>query len=95
MTFERGKVVTLKSGGPPMTVVAVAEDDIDCIWVGEEGDLFRETIPAVALAAIDMDKDGEDEDAAEDGQDEDEDDDEPEEEEGAGKPKSKGKRKVA
>ena len=87
MTFERGQVVTLKSGGPPMTVVAVAEDDIDCIWVGEEGDLFRETIPAVALAAIDMDKDDDDED----GQDEDE--DEPEEEEGAGKPKRK--RKVA
>ncbi len=49
MKFAPGQVVKLKSGGQPMTVVAVYEDTIECIWVGEEGDLFRETIPGVAL----------------------------------------------
>jgi len=49
MKFAPGQVVRLKSGGQSMTVVAVGEDAIECIWVGEEGDLFRETIPAIAL----------------------------------------------
>jgi uncharacterized protein YodC (DUF2158 family) len=55
MTFEPGQVVTLKSGSQAMTVVAVAEEDIDCVWIGEEGEFFRHTIPAVALTAIDAD----------------------------------------
>jgi len=29
--------------------VAVDGDSVECIWLGEEGDLFRETIPAIAL----------------------------------------------
>jgi uncharacterized protein YodC (DUF2158 family) len=49
MAFEPGDVVFLKSGGQPLTVVAVDEDSIDCLWLGEEGELFRESIPAVAL----------------------------------------------
>jgi hypothetical protein len=39
----------LKSGGQPLTVVALDGDSVECIWLGEEGDLFRESIPAVAL----------------------------------------------
>ena len=59
MKFAPGQVVKLKSGGQPMTVVAVYEDAIECIWVGEEGDLFRETIPGVALERSDRRADGE------------------------------------
>ena len=49
MAFEPGDVVFLKSGGSAMTVAAVGGDGVDCLWLGEEGDLFRETIPTVAL----------------------------------------------
>jgi uncharacterized protein YodC (DUF2158 family) len=49
MAFELGDVVFLKSGGSPMTVAAAGEDSVDCLWLGEEGELFRETIPTVAL----------------------------------------------
>src|SRR5262245_37798561 len=49
MKFAPGQVVNLKSGGQPLTVVAVDGDSVECIWLGEEGDLFRETIPAIAL----------------------------------------------
>jgi len=75
MSFEPGDVAILKSGGQPMTVVAVVEDEIDCVWLGEEGDLFRERIPAVALEKIEeedlADEEGEDEDEeSEDGEEE-------------------------
>jgi uncharacterized protein YodC (DUF2158 family) len=49
MAFEPGDVVFLKSGGSPMTVTAVGEEGVDCVWLGEEGELFRESIPSVAL----------------------------------------------
>jgi len=49
MKFAPGQVVNLKSGGQPLTVVAVDADSIECIWLGEEGDLFRESIPTIAL----------------------------------------------
>jgi uncharacterized protein YodC (DUF2158 family) len=49
MAFEPGDVVFLKSGGSPMTITAVGEDGVDCVWLGEEGELFRESIPSVAL----------------------------------------------
>jgi uncharacterized protein YodC (DUF2158 family) len=72
MAFEPGDVVMLKSGGPSMTVVSAAEDEITCLWFGEEGELFREAIPAVALEPIFS--------TADDAADEDEDDDEEEDE---------------
>ena len=70
MAFAPGDVVFLKSGGQPMTVAAVEEDSVECLWLGEEGGLFRETIPSVALsvaadAAEDADLD-DDEEATED-----------------------------
>ena len=49
MTFAAGDVVFLKSGGEAMTVVAVEDDEAVCIWIGDDGDLFRESIPTVAL----------------------------------------------
>jgi uncharacterized protein YodC (DUF2158 family) len=51
MAFEPGDVVFLKSGGQSMTVAAVSDENVECIWLGEEGDLFRQTIPAVALTS--------------------------------------------
>jgi uncharacterized protein YodC (DUF2158 family) len=81
MTFEPGEVVMLKSGGQLMTVVASEDEDVDCVWIGDEGHFFREHIPAAALIAV---KSGDDEDEADD---EDESDEEDE--------TSKGERKVA
>jgi len=86
MTFEPGEVVTLKSGGQPMTVVAADEEHIDCVWIGDQGQLCRESIPAAALIAVPSDDDVED-----DADDDDEADDEDESEDDT----PKRKRKVA
>ena len=75
MDLKPGDVVTLKSGGHPLTVVEVNEDAVACVWMGGEGDLFRETLP---LAVLEL---AEPEDSAED-EDEDEDDDDEEDEDG-------------
>jgi uncharacterized protein YodC (DUF2158 family) len=65
MPFEPGDVVFLKSGGQPMTVAAVEEDSVECVWIGEDGELFRETVPSVTLTAA-PDEAEEDEDESED-----------------------------
>jgi uncharacterized protein YodC (DUF2158 family) len=82
MAFEPGDVVFLKSGGQAMTVAAVDEDNIECLWIGEEGELFRETIPGVALTAApdDDEEEEEEEEEEEDGEDEGDDDDDDEDE---------------
>ena len=51
MSFQPGDVVFLKSGGQSMTVAAITDENVECIWLGEEGDLFRQPIPAVALTS--------------------------------------------
>ncbi|HWL03580.1 MAG TPA: DUF2158 domain-containing protein [Xanthobacteraceae bacterium] len=68
MSFAPGDIAILRSGGLPMTVVSVKGDDVECVWLSEAGELFRDTIPAVALEAVVLEEDDEDED------DEDEDD---------------------
>jgi uncharacterized protein YodC (DUF2158 family) len=83
--IEPGDVVILKSGGQPMTVAAVEENSVECIWLGEDGELFRETIPSVALSAFgdevdDLEIEDED-DNKEEEEDDDDDDDEDEDEE--------------
>ena len=75
MTFRAGDIVTLKSGGQALTVAAIHDEDATCIWLGEEGDLFREQIPLIALEAI---LDLEDEEEEEGGQSEDEESDDEE-----------------
>ena len=71
MELKPGDVVMLKSGGHPITVVEVDEDKVECLWMGTDGDLFRETLPLVALESTELDpEDDEEED------DEDEDDEE-------------------
>lgn len=64
MTFNAGDVVMLKSGGQALTVAAVEDGEATCLWIGEEGDLFRERIPLVALTGLEEDgpEDEDDED---------------------------------
>ena len=51
MKLKPGDVVILKSGGHPLSVVEVNGDKIGCVWMGDGGDLFRETLP---LAVLDL-----------------------------------------
>jgi uncharacterized protein YodC (DUF2158 family) len=85
MAYVAGDVVILKSGGQPMTVVSADDDDIECVWLGEEGEFFRHTIPAIALQAApqDEDEDEEEDDADEEEVAEDEGEDEPKKERAA------------
>ena len=74
MELKPGDVVILKSGGHPVTVVEVNDDAVECLWMGNDGDLFRETLPLVVLESAEIDPSEED--------DKEEDDDENEDEEG-------------
>ena len=67
MELKPGDVVTLKSGGHLLTVAEVHEDTAACLWMGLEGDLFRETLPLAVLELANADEaDDEDEDEEED-----------------------------
>jgi hypothetical protein len=46
--------------------VAASGDEIECVWLGEDGELFRQSIPAVALEAAPHADEDEDEDEEED-----------------------------
>jgi uncharacterized protein YodC (DUF2158 family) len=72
MELKAGDVVMLKSGGVPLTVAEVDGNDIECVWLGEEGDLFRETLPRAVLdiALVMSDEDDEEEHDEEDGEEE-------------------------
>jgi uncharacterized protein YodC (DUF2158 family) len=61
MELKTGDVVMLKSGGQPLTVAEVKGDDIVCLWMGSEGDLFRETLPLATLEQLEIDDDEDDE----------------------------------
>ena len=75
MDLKPGDVVILKSGGHPMTVAEVHDDTVACLWMGGEGDLFRETLPLIALESADIDSPDDEEDD-EENEEEDEDGDE-------------------
>ena len=85
MDVKPGDVVMLKSGGHPLSVVEVSETTATCVWMGNEGDLFRETLPLVVLELAEAEDDEEDEDEHE----EDEEDEEEAEEEDEPKKKKK------
>ena len=71
MELKAGDVVMLKSGGMPLTVADVDGDDIECVWLGEEGDLFRETLPrAVLEIALVMPNEDDEDEEEEDGEEE-------------------------
>ncbi|MDB5633202.1 MAG: hypothetical protein JWR49_2057 [Tardiphaga sp.] len=61
MELKSGDVAMLKSGGHPMTVAEVNGDSVVCVWMGEEGDLFRETLPLAVLELALLASDEEDE----------------------------------
>jgi uncharacterized protein YodC (DUF2158 family) len=77
MELKPGDVVTLKSGGHALTVVEVNEDAVLCLWMGNEGDLFRETLPLAVLERVDDEDEDEDEAAEDDEEDEQDDEDKP------------------
>jgi uncharacterized protein YodC (DUF2158 family) len=65
MKFEPGRIVALKSGGPPLTVVATEGEEVRCIWFAHADDRLQEArIPAVCLEAVEdqMEGDFDDED---------------------------------
>lgn len=77
MGLKAGDVVVLKSGGQALTVSEVTDEMVECVWIGEEGDLFREKLPAsvLELAHIDMSDDEDEEDDEDSEENEDEGDD--------------------
>jgi uncharacterized protein YodC (DUF2158 family) len=78
MDLKPGDVVILRSGGHPLTVAEVNDDTIVCLWMGGEGDLFREALPlaVLELAELEAADDENDEEDDEEEDDEDEEDDE-------------------
>ena len=75
MELKPGDVVILKSGGHPVTVAEVHDDTVECLWMGGEGDLFRETLPKAVLDTVEMDDPEDEEDQDEEEDDEENDDD--------------------
>jgi uncharacterized protein YodC (DUF2158 family) len=78
MELKAGDVVVLKSGGQPLTVAEVNDQNVECVWIGEEGELFRETLPAVTLelAQIETEEENEEEEDQNGDDEEEEEDDE-------------------
>ena len=66
MELKPGDVVILKSGGHPITVVEINENTVECVWMGGDGDLFRETLPMVVLESAEPDNSGDEDDDPED-----------------------------
>jgi uncharacterized protein YodC (DUF2158 family) len=75
MGLKPGDVVILKSGGHLLCVAEVTEDAVECVWMGTEGDLHRETLPLAVLELAEADTSDDDE---EDDEEEEEEDDEDE-----------------
>jgi uncharacterized protein YodC (DUF2158 family) len=77
MDVKPGDVVVLKSGGQALTVAEINDKDAECVWIGDNGDLFRETLPLVVLerAEIELVEDEGTEDEHENGDEEEDDED--------------------
>ncbi len=70
MALKAGDVVVLKSGGQALTVASIDGDTIECVWIGEEGELFREELPSVVLESAEIDLSDDEETHEEEEQDE-------------------------
>jgi hypothetical protein len=80
--FKTGDVVVLKSGGDAMTIESTKGKEAKVVWMGEEGELFRDTLPFAVLMAAEFDEeDEEEEDEEEEEEEEEEEGDEPSEDE--------------
>jgi uncharacterized protein YodC (DUF2158 family) len=73
MDLKPGDVVILKSGGHPITVAEVHDDAVACLWMGGEGDLFRETLPLAVLELAEIENPNDEEDQNDEDEDHDED----------------------
>ena len=73
MDLKPGDVVMLKSGGHPLSVVEVKDGNVVCVWMGNEGDLFRETLPLAVLDLAEHDDEEEDDEEEDDEEEEEED----------------------
>lgn len=53
MMFNVGDVVRLNSGGHPMTIDSIREEDqeADCVWIDDNGKPHKETYKLTSLAA--------------------------------------------
>ncbi len=69
MELKAGDIVMLKSGGQPMTVAEVKEDQVICLWMGMEGELYREELPIAVLDQVEIEGDEDEEDEEEDDED--------------------------
>jgi len=85
MDLKPGDVVMLKSGGHPLSVVEVKDGNVACVWMGNEGDLFRETLPLAVLELAEPDTSDDEEEDEEDDEEDDEEEDDEEEDEHASK----------
>lgn len=70
MELKAGDIVMLKSGGQPLTVAEVKGDEVVCLWMGVEGDLFRETLPLAVLERLEEEEDDDEDDEDEEDEDE-------------------------
>jgi uncharacterized protein YodC (DUF2158 family) len=91
MELKPGDVVILKSGGHPLSVVEVSETTAACVWMGNEGDLFRETLPLAVLELAEAEPAEDEEDDEDEHEDEEDEDEEEAEEEDEDEPKKKKK----
>lgn len=72
MALKAGDVVVLKSGGQALTVASIDGDTVECVWIGEEGELFREELPSVVLESAEIDLSDDDEETQEEEEEHDE-----------------------
>lgn len=78
MGLKAGDVVVLKSGGQALTVAEVTDEMVSCVWIGEEGDLFRESLPSAVLELAHIDLSDDEDEAEHHNDEESEEDDEDE-----------------
>lgn len=53
MDFEPGSIVALKSGGPPLTVVATEGDQVRVLWFAQSDDRLQEAhLPTACLEPV-------------------------------------------
>ena len=82
MTFAQGDIVNVKSGGPALTVLSIANEQATCLFYSEElGEFKQAVIPTFALEAYD--DEGGDEDDVRSSSEDDEDEDEYEDDKAA------------
>ena len=89
MDLKPGDVVILKSGGHPMTVAEAHDDAVACLWMGGEGDLFRETLPLAVLELAEIENSDDEEDDEEDEEDQDDENEDEDHEHKASRKKNK------